>query len=273
MDQVKTDEVRTPTLEKAISLAVDGHRGKEDKAGSPYILHPLRVMFKMDTEDKMVAAVMHDLIEDTETSLDDLREYGFSTGIIEAIDSVTRRDGEGYEEFIDRAGLHPMGADIKLADLQDNMDMSRIGFIGDRDINRLKKYHRAMARIKELEVIRSKPMEVRYYKKGGNVQVGIVTLVPRGLPYPYALNAYGSAGTIVVDFSGALAAAVMPENFLDLRLVLKIRDPQLLHHYYDLWAPFFCPECGECYTDKEWDIQMNGFGHCPQGHRRRIEER
>ena len=270
-DQAEEEtESESSNLEKAISLAVEGHKGQEDKAGAPYILHPLRLMFKMDSEEKMIAAILHDLIEDTETTLDDLKEYGFDTGILEAIDSVTRRDEEGYEEFIDRAGLHPIGADIKMADIQDNMDLSRISFIGDRDLKRLKKYHRAMARIKELEAIRSKPMEVRYYKEGGNVQVATVTLVPRGLPYPSALNAYGSAGTIIVDFAGILGAAVMPENFLDLRLILKTKDPRLLYSYFDLWAPFFCPECVACYTDEEWDIGRNGFGICPQGHRRKI---
>ena len=81
-------KAKTSNIEKAISLAVEGHKGQEDKAGAPYILHPLRIMFKMASEEKMIAAVLHDLIEDTETSLDDLREYGFDTGILEAIDSV-----------------------------------------------------------------------------------------------------------------------------------------------------------------------------------------
>ena len=98
-------------------------------------------------------------------------------------------------------------------------------------------------------------------------------MVPRGMPNPYNLNAYGSAGTIVIDFSGPYAEAVMPENFLDLRSILKTGDPQLLYHSYDMWAPFFCPECGACYTDEEWDIGTDGFVYCSQGHRRKIEER
>ena len=270
-DQAEEEaQLESSNIEKAISLAVEGHKGQEDKAGAPYILHPLRIMFKMDGEEKMISAVLHDLIEDTHISLDDLKEHGFDNGIIEAVDSVTKRNGEDYREFIDRAGLHPIGADIKMADLEDNMDLSRIASVGDRDLKRLNKYHRAMGRMRELEAIRKEPIVVRYYKEGGKVQVATVILVPRGMPNPYNLNAYGSAGTIVIDFSGPHAEAVMPENFLDLRRLLKTGDPQLLYHSYDMWAPFFCPECGACYTDNEWDIQMNGFGYCPQGHRRKI---
>ena len=139
-----------PTLEKAISIAIEAHEGDVDKAGSPYILHPLRVMFQMETEEEMIAAVLHDVLEDTAISPDQLKETGFSERVLEALDSVTKRAGEAYEDFVKRAASDPIGKKIKLADLRDNMDLSRLERITDKDLERLKKYHNALKIIKEL---------------------------------------------------------------------------------------------------------------------------
>ena len=138
------------TIEKAISLAIEAHKGKVDKAGAPYILHPLRVMFQMETKEEMIAAVLHDVLEDTAITPDQLKEMGFSETVLEALDSVTKRAGETYEDFVRRAALHPIGKKIKLADLRDNMDLSRLEKITDKDIRRVKKYHSALKIIKGL---------------------------------------------------------------------------------------------------------------------------
>ena len=138
------------TIEKAISLAIEAHKGKVDKAGAPYILHPLRVMFQMETKEEMIAAVLHDVLEDTAITPDQLKEMGFSETVLEALDSVTKRAGETYEDFVRRAALHPIGKKIKLADLRDNMDLSRLEKITDNDIRRVKKYHSALKIIKGL---------------------------------------------------------------------------------------------------------------------------
>ena len=137
-------------LEKAIAIAVEAHKGQKDKAGDPYILHPLRVMFRMDTKEEMIVAVLHDVLEDTAITPDQLKEMGFSETVLEALDSVTKRDGETYEDFVQRAALHPIGKKIKLADLRDNMDLSRLEKITDKDIRRVKQYHSALKIIKEL---------------------------------------------------------------------------------------------------------------------------
>ena len=136
------------SIEKAIAIAVEAHKGQEDKAGDPYILHPLRVMFRMETREEMVVAVLHDVLEDTPITPDQLRENGFSETVLEALDSVTKRAGETYEDFVRRAALHPIGKKIKLADLRDNMDLSRLEEITDNDIKRVKKYHGALKIIK-----------------------------------------------------------------------------------------------------------------------------
>jgi len=132
-----------PTLEDAISLAAEAHAGQTDKAGAPYVLHLLRVMQAQTTKEAMVAGVLHDLVEDTDFSFDDLRERGYPDGVIEALRHVTKQDGERYQEFVERAGQHPVARQIKIADLEDNMDVTRLDEISEEDANRLAKYRRA----------------------------------------------------------------------------------------------------------------------------------
>ena len=89
-------------LEKAISIAVTAHRGQRDKAGKPYILHPLRLMQKCATEAEMIVAVLHDVIEDTDVSIDDLEREGFDTEVLQALLCLTKAKGESYPDFIAR---------------------------------------------------------------------------------------------------------------------------------------------------------------------------
>src|SRR3954463_7298848 len=96
-------EIMPPTLEDAIHLAVTAHRGQRDKVEQPYILHPLRVMFRLNTETERIVGVLHDLVEDTKYKLEDLRGMGYPEEIIQALDGVTRRDGELYEAFVLRS--------------------------------------------------------------------------------------------------------------------------------------------------------------------------
>jgi (p)ppGpp synthase/HD superfamily hydrolase len=130
-------------LDKAITIAVNAHSGQVDKAGSDYILHPLRVMLKLKTEEEQVVGVMHDVLEDTEVTFETLRETGFSYEIIDALQSVTRMKGEDYFDFVLRAKSNRIGKPVKLADLEDNMDMSRIQNPTSTDYKRLGKYRKA----------------------------------------------------------------------------------------------------------------------------------
>ncbi len=130
-------------LEDAIALAVQAHRGQKDRAGAPYILHPLRVMFRVETDAEKMAAVLHDVVEDTGWSLDDLRVEGFPEEVVAAVDHLTRRDGEGYDDFVRRAAAHPVARRVKIADLEDNMDVRRTGTVTAEDTERLTRYHRA----------------------------------------------------------------------------------------------------------------------------------
>lgn len=129
------------TLARAIALAAVAHQEQFDKAGAPYILHPLRMMQQMRTEEEKIVAVLHDVVEDTAWTFEQLRTEGFSETILAALDGVTGRAGESYEAFIARAQANPIARRVKLADLQDNMDTRRIRTLTDKDIERLRKYH------------------------------------------------------------------------------------------------------------------------------------
>lgn len=131
-------------IDRAITLAAEAHFGQVDKAGQPYILHPLRLMLKFQYTEEMVVAVLHDVVEDSNISLDDLISHGFSEPIVEAIDCLSRREGESYEEFIKRISINILARKIKIEDLKDNMDLTRLDSVSDKDLDRIVKYHRAL---------------------------------------------------------------------------------------------------------------------------------
>lgn len=135
------------TLERAIALAASFHSGQLDKAGAPYILHPLRVMLRMTTPDEQIAAVLHDVIEDCGVTADALLAEGFEPQVVAAIVALTKQTRNGVEEpydaFIARVALHPLARRVKLADLADNLDLSRIGSPTAKDLARSEKYRRA----------------------------------------------------------------------------------------------------------------------------------
>jgi len=136
------------TLERAIAIAAEGHAGQLDKAGAPYVLHPLRLMLAVKTLDERIVAVLHDVVEDCPGwTFDRLRSEGFSEDVITALQAVTKREGESYEAFVLRAAADPIGRQVKLADLHDDCDLSRIASPTPRDIERIEKYRRAIALI------------------------------------------------------------------------------------------------------------------------------
>jgi (p)ppGpp synthase/HD superfamily hydrolase len=138
---------RKPTLEDAIILAAGAHRGQADKAGEPYILHPLRVMLQLVDEEGRIAAALHDVLEDTATTADNLRDWGYGEKVVEALEALTRRDGESYADSIERAVRNPLARRVKLADLADNMNVHRLPAVGDADRDRLARYQAAWDRL------------------------------------------------------------------------------------------------------------------------------
>jgi (p)ppGpp synthase/HD superfamily hydrolase len=128
------------TIERAIQIAARAHAGQFDKADQPYIFHPLRVMLRLDSIDQQIAAVLHDVVEDTEVTLDDLRKEGFSRGVMDAVEALTKRPGESRLEAAVRAAKNKTARAVKLADNAENMDLSRIKNPTEKDYARIEEY-------------------------------------------------------------------------------------------------------------------------------------
>ena len=133
------------TLERAITIAAEAHAGQKDRAGAPYILHPIRLMIQMDSKDAMISSVLHDVVEDSAWTLDDLRIEGFSDEVLNAVDSLTHRDkeGEDYWDYIQRAKSDPIAIKVKLADLEDNLNPDRLNEVTEKDEKRFDRYRKA----------------------------------------------------------------------------------------------------------------------------------
>jgi (p)ppGpp synthase/HD superfamily hydrolase len=137
------------TIEQAILIATQAHQGQTDKAGAPYILHPLRLMLRMQTEAQRITAVLHDVVEDSDWTIGQLAEAGFAAEVLQALDCLTRRPDESYGDFIDRIKTNHLARQVKLADLEDNMNLMRIRQLTAKDLERLEKYHRAWQALHE----------------------------------------------------------------------------------------------------------------------------
>ena len=136
-------------LEKAMMLAAKGHMGQLDKGGRPYILHPTRVMLSCKTIEEKTVAMMHDLLEDTDITAEDLRKEGFSDEVVGAVVCLTKTEGEDYTDYIERICQNKLAARVKLADLKDNMDLNRLPGLTPKDFQRLEKYLRAKTRVEQ----------------------------------------------------------------------------------------------------------------------------
>lgn len=133
------------TLERAIEIAASAHAGQVDKAGQPYILHPLRLMLAVKNESERITAILHDVVEDTEITIDDLKSEGFSKTVLDAVLALTKIKGESRMAAAKRALQNPIARVVKLADVTDNMDLSRIAEPSEKDFSRLKEYEQVRA--------------------------------------------------------------------------------------------------------------------------------
>jgi (p)ppGpp synthase/HD superfamily hydrolase len=131
-------------LELAIEIATKAHEGATDKYGAPYINHVTRVMNMGETDNEKIVGILHDVIEDTHWTFEDLERVGFSIEVINAIKCVTKTsDDEDYSEFINRVKINPLAVKVKLNDLRDNMDIKRMPEVLELDLKRLNKYLKA----------------------------------------------------------------------------------------------------------------------------------
>jgi (p)ppGpp synthase/HD superfamily hydrolase len=131
------------TIERAAAIAKQAHADQVDKGGAPYITHPDRVAAAVDGEEAKMVALLHDVIEDSEWTLDQLRDEGFSEPVVNAVEALTHKDREDYFDAVRRAKANPLARVVKLADLADNSDRTRLGEITEQDERRLEKYARA----------------------------------------------------------------------------------------------------------------------------------
>jgi guanosine-3',5'-bis(diphosphate) 3'-pyrophosphohydrolase len=133
------------TLERAIEIAAAAHSGQVDKAGQPYILHPIRVMLRVSSNFERISAILHDVVEDSAVTLEQLVREGFAPEIISAVQALTKEPGESRLQAAARAASNPIARVVKLADNAENMDLSRIANPTERDFARLKEYEQVRA--------------------------------------------------------------------------------------------------------------------------------
>jgi (p)ppGpp synthase/HD superfamily hydrolase len=134
-----------PTLERAIAIAAESHAGQIDKAGQPFILHPLRVMLRDATPEERMAAVLHDVVEDRPVTMEQLRAEGLPAAVQVAVEALTERPGETRLEAAARTAANPVARAVKLADNAENIDLSRIAAPTKKDFARLRKYEQVRA--------------------------------------------------------------------------------------------------------------------------------
>lgn len=130
--------------EKAYEIAKRAHLGQIDKAGEDYIKHPEKVASFVNSDEEKAVAYLHDVIEDTELTLEDLREYGFSEEVLKAVDVITKKKGQDYQTYLNSVKENKLARVVKLADLRHNSDLTRLINITEKDIERKEKYQKAI---------------------------------------------------------------------------------------------------------------------------------
>lgn len=136
-------------LAKAIEIAHIAHEGQVDKGGQPYIGHPLRVMNAVNTVEEKIVAVLHDSVEDSDLTIEDLKVEGFSDLIVEAIAAITKLEGEKRKNYLSRVLNNPLALRVKIADMTDNADISRIPNPTDRDRERTRIYKKNILKLQK----------------------------------------------------------------------------------------------------------------------------
>lgn len=138
-------------LARALVIATAAHERQTRKDGSPYVLHPLRLMFAVEGEAAKILAVLHDVVEDTDWTLEGLAREGFADEILEALDLLTHRDEDSYDAYIAKIAANPLARKVKLADLEDNLDLKQLPKLMPKDLERTAKYHRHWTQLRAIE--------------------------------------------------------------------------------------------------------------------------
>jgi (p)ppGpp synthase/HD superfamily hydrolase len=130
-------------IEKSLAIALRAYEGKTDKAGREYIHHPLRLMARMSTDQEMSVALLHDVIEDSDISAEQLLADGIPAEVVEAVLCLTKYPDEDYRDFVARAKKNELARKVKIVDIEDNINVLRLQNLTDKDLARIRKYHAA----------------------------------------------------------------------------------------------------------------------------------
>lgn len=133
----------TNLIETALEIALSAYKGQTDKAGKTYILHPLRLMSKMTTEDEMCVALLHDAIEDSDFTAQDLLDKGMPAHIVAAVEAMTHHEQDAYDDYIAKIKTNTLATKVKKYDIEDNINVLRLDTLSEKDLQRIQKYHRA----------------------------------------------------------------------------------------------------------------------------------
>lgn len=137
------------TIAKALEIAIQAHKGQTDKAGQPYIIHPITVALSQESEEAFVAAILHDVVEDSDYSIEDIASSGFSSEVVEAVRVLTHEKSVEYGEYIEAIRGNEIARSVKIADLMHNSDLSRLSVVTEKDIERCEKYKKSLRYLKD----------------------------------------------------------------------------------------------------------------------------
>lgn len=146
--------IYTPMTKKAIKLIYEKHKDQYDKGGMPYVLHPLHVAEQMTDEIRTTVALLHDIVEDTDVTFEQLREMGFPNEVLEPLNYLTHKNGIDYYSYVKNIGTNEIATDVKIADLEHNSDVSRLDEITEWDIERIEKYKKCIDYLKNIKYLR-----------------------------------------------------------------------------------------------------------------------
>ena len=141
--------IYTPITKKALKLCFEAHKEQVDKSGMPYVFHPFHLAEQMQTEEATVVALLHDVVEDTDYTIDDLTSMGFGKTITDAIALLTHADGVAYMDYVRKIKNNPIAKAVKLADLKHNSDLTRLDVVDEKALNRKEKYSKAIKLLEE----------------------------------------------------------------------------------------------------------------------------
>jgi (p)ppGpp synthase/HD superfamily hydrolase len=139
----------TEKTKKALTLCFDAHKDQRDKSGMPYVFHPFHLAEQMETEETTIVALLHDVVEDTDYTFEDLEEMGFGKAVVDAIRLMTHPEGVPYLDYVAQIKPNPIARAVKLADLRHNSDLTRLDCVDQKALNRVQKYSQAIALLED----------------------------------------------------------------------------------------------------------------------------